>query len=334
MAAKNTYRLWLKLRVGKSLATEESALTASISGRTVTIESESRGQPLSKASWLVMDCRGFETENQAREFGEELRRAAHLAGLCARVGVDAGDPGEDRTLSWLNPELFRGKNPDMRLGPDVHGIVIRPDDGNTVFVRFGRASVQVRSNAGHFVRSLEESLPPPSDAPRSGSPPIRRAIRVLNLAEIDEDPIAKLVLAVSTIEGLATDPPWTDGQQELIEDAAVWIERAHGDREEAKQVIEAIRQVRNGSIRQRIRKLLEANDLSSVWLDWETLYKRRSRLFHGRAKAGSEHRGNHLEQSELHGLGQEAINLCARIVLSMAKREGSRFPAAPRCISE
>ena len=41
-----------------------------------------------------------------------------------------------------------------------------------------------------------------------------------------EDPIAKLVLAVSTTEGLATDQPWTDGQQELISGAAAWLEHA------------------------------------------------------------------------------------------------------------
>ena len=66
---KTKYRLWLKLRIGKSLDTEDDALTVSIAGRTVTIESENRGEPLSKTSWLVMSCRGFETEAQAREFG-------------------------------------------------------------------------------------------------------------------------------------------------------------------------------------------------------------------------------------------------------------------------
>ena len=318
------YRLWLKFRVGKSLGTEDRALTASIAGRTVTIESENREEPLSKASWLVMSCPGFETEANAREFGEELRRATHLAGLCNRLGVDAGDPGEDRTMSWLNPEIVRKVNPDVRLAPDVHGIVILPDDGNNLFAR-SRANAQVLANAGHFVRSLEECLSE-DDPLRSGSPSIRRAIRVLNLAEINEDPIAKLVLAVSTIEGLAEDPPWSDEQRQLIENAAAWLERTHGDREEAEQVVEAIRQVRKESIRQRIRKLLQANDLSNVRRDWDKLYNRRSGLFHGRSQAGGEHRGSHLEQHSLHALGQEAIKLCARIVLSMAQREGIAVP--------
>ncbi len=325
MAETTKYRLWLKFRIGKPLGTEDNALTASIAGRTVTIESEDRGEPLSKTSWLVMTCRGFETEAQARRFGEELRRATHLAGLCNRVGVDARDPGENRTVSWLNPEVFRSANPEIRLAPDVHGIAILPDDGNNAFAR-GRANAQVLASADHFVRSLEECQPE-SDAPRSGSPSIRRAIRVLSLAEISEDPIAKLVLAVSTIEGLATDPPWTDGQQDLIKRAAAWLERAHGDREEAMQVVEAILRVRNESIRQRVRKLLQANALSNVWRDWESLYHRRSGLFHGRSEAGSEHRGSHLEESTLRALGEEAIKLCARIVLSMAQREGIAVPS-------
>ena len=332
MAEKIKYRLWLKVRVGRPLATEESTLTASVAGRMVTIESNSQSEPLSKASWLVMGSRGFEMEDDAREFGEKLRRAVHLAGLCARVGVDAGDPGEDRTVSWVNPEIFRsggGLGPDTRIGPDVHGIVILPDDGKTLFVRWGEPTVQVRSNAGDFVRAIEEALPE-SDVSGSDFPSIRRAIRVLNLAEMNTDPIAKVVLAISTIEGLATDRPWADEQQKLIESSAAWLERTHGDGEETREVIEAIRRVRRESIRQRIKKSLAANELLGVWKEWEKLYSKRSRLFHGETNEGSEHRGNHLEESEVHALGQEAINLCARIVLAMAKREGLSVPDRAR----
>ena len=59
MVEKTKYRLWLKLRIGKSLDTEDDALTASIAGRMVTIESENRGESLSKTSWLVQMCLSY-----------------------------------------------------------------------------------------------------------------------------------------------------------------------------------------------------------------------------------------------------------------------------------
>ena len=329
MEKKFPYCLWLKFRVGKALATEEVTLTASLAGREVTIKSERESQPLSEASWLLIECCGFETEDDARSFGEDLRRAVHLAGLCARVGVDAGDLGEDRTVSWINPEVLRRigvLDPDGRVGPDIHGILVLPDDGKTRFVRGGRAEGTVRSNADDFVRALEEAFPEP-EVSAAERPAIRRAVRVLNLAEMNTDPIAKVVLAISTIEGLATDPDWTELQKEMITDAADWLERAQGGEEGTGQVIEAIRRIRQSSIRQRIRTMLDANDLSLVWEDWDALYSKRSRLFHGHGGHDGEQRGDHLMESELHAVAQEAMTLCGRMVLSLAKRNGVAIPS-------
>lgn len=133
MEKKVPYRLWLKLRVGTALATQEVALTASLAGREVTIKSErSEGDPI--------------------------------------------------------------------VSPGAMGV--------------GVASSGKR---------------------------MRRAVRVLNLAEMNKDPIARVVLAISTVEGLAADHGWTERQKELITDAADWLERAHGGEEATGQVIEAIR---------------------------------------------------------------------------------------------
>ena len=321
------YRLKLKLRVGRLLDAKELSITALVGGRTVTIRSEVSEQPLSEARWLVLESRGFDTEESARAFGEELQRAAHLAGLCSRVGVDAGDPGDDRARSRINPEFLRslpGMSPDLRVGPDVHGLAILPDDGNTICVRL-RGNLSTRANSGDFVRTLEESIPESSGYGR-GTPAIRRAIRVLSLAEMSEDPISKVVLSVSTVEGLATEPSWTEEQRKVIDEAAAWVQQTHGTEETTGQVLKAIRNVRSTSINQKVRKLLEANGLSNLWKDWKKLYGKRSRLFHGETDGEAEHRGKYLEDSELHGLGQDAVKLCGRIVLSIAKREGIRIP--------
>lgn len=326
MEKRTGYQLRLKLRVGRALATEEATLTAAVAGREVTIES-AESKPLSEASWLLIECRGFETEDDARDFGEELQRAVHMAGLCARVGVDAGDLGDDRPVSWINEDFLRRRgvlDPDTRVVPDIHGLVVLPDDGKKLLLGMGRADLTVRSNADGFVQALQEAFP---EGAVSGdeSPSIRRAVRVLSLAEISTDPIAKVVLAISTIESLATDPSWTDEQEQMIESTVAWVERTHDDGEEIRQIVEAIRRIRN-SIGQKVRKLLAANDLSDLWREWSDLYSKRSRLYHGRNSDDGEGRADHLTESELHALGQEATRLCGRIVLSMAMREGIPVP--------
>lgn len=328
METQTSYRLCLKLRVGKALATEEPSLAASLAGYDVTISSEKHLQPLSEASWLLIECRGFVTEEDARDYGEALSRAVHLAGLCTRVGVDGGDPGENRTVSYVNPDALRSigvLDPDARIAPDIHGVVVLPDDGKTLFVRLGQAKGVLLSSANDFVRALEEAFPEPR-APIADRPSIRRAVRILNLAEMNADPIAKVVLAISTIEGLAPVPAWSESQKEMIANAAGWIEGTFGDGEATEQVVQAIQRIRQSSIRQRMRRLLDSNDLSDLWDDWERLYSKRSRLFHGGDRDRGEQRGDPLTDSELRTLAQEATKLCGRIVLSLAKREGIAIP--------
>ena len=99
-------------------------------------------------------------------------------------------------------------------------------------------------------------------------------------------------------------------QKKLIESAAAWLDRTHGDGKETGQVVEAILRTRHSSIRQRIRKMLTSNGLSVLWRDWEALYLKRSRLFHGGWRDGSEHRGRppgEIRASRLGARGADAL---------------------------
>lgn len=291
------YGAWLTFRVGKRLHANETTLTATVLGRTLTIRSEREDQPLRESFWLVASCTGFDSEREAKEFGEDLRRAMHLAGLGARVGVDAGDPGQDRTRSWMNPGILdpiRDTHPDLRLAPDVHGLVVLPDDGNNIFAR-GRASAETRANTANFVEAVQQALSSPAESGDEEERAIRRAIRMLNLAEASNDSIAKLARAVAAVEGLA------DRQT-----------RSAGQRAE--------------SVRLRVEEMMSSYGLDDQWADWDELYRRRSRLFHDNAVDGSEALGSYLDETELHKLGERASRLCATIVLSIAKDEGFPVP--------
>ena len=82
---------------------------------------------------------------------------------------------------------------------------------------------------------------------------------MLNLAEMNQDPIAKVVLAISTVEGLATDLPWTDGQRKLIENSAAWLETTQGKENDVSEVVEAIRRLRKESNSPTIKEVVNEN---------------------------------------------------------------------------
>ena len=292
------YGAWLTFRVGKRLQAKETVLTTSMLGKTLTIKSEQEGQPLCESFWLVASCTGFDSETEAKAFGEELRRAVHLAGLGARVGADAGDPGEDRTRSWINPDILlepvRETHPDVRLAPDVHGLVVLPDDGNNIFAR-ARGSGESRANTANFVEALRQALSSPAGSGDEGARPIRRAIRMLNLAEASNDSIAKLARAVAAVEGLADRQSRSAGQ-------------------------------RGESVRKRVKEMMSTHGLDDHWSDWDDLYGKRSRLFHDDAVDPGEALGSYLNETELHKLGERASRLCATIVLTIAKQQGLPVP--------
>ena len=87
------FRLYLQVRIGKALRTDEAFLTTYLDGREVRIRA-SLGPSISKAEWLVFEARGFPTESEAHTFGERLRANGGACGaLCQpwrRYGTGRG----------------------------------------------------------------------------------------------------------------------------------------------------------------------------------------------------------------------------------------------------
>ena len=81
------------------------------------------------------------------------------------------------------------------------------------------------------------------------------------------------MLAVSAVESVAGDENWSAEQRDLIDKLAAEIADP-----EVKEAVERMHRI---SIRQGIRRVLRCNRLDHLWEEWDDLYKRRSRLFHG-----------------------------------------------------
>src|ERR1700722_10853909 len=92
------HRIRLRVRLAKSLSSTDVSRVVNLAGWEVTIASQVKGQPLSDTLWIVLGARGFSTEEEANDFGTQLRAITELAGLCSRLGIDVG---QDKATGWM-----------------------------------------------------------------------------------------------------------------------------------------------------------------------------------------------------------------------------------------
>jgi hypothetical protein len=132
MADTSGFRIRLRARIAKGLTTEATSLHVVVANNDVTITSQNKEDPLNIAKWIVLNARGFTTEEAAQYFGTRLCRALQLAALSSRLGVDVG---ENKPTSWMSEDLARSiaLKEHQRVAPNVHGLAILPDDDNTRF---------------------------------------------------------------------------------------------------------------------------------------------------------------------------------------------------------
>ena len=277
------FDLQLQVKIGRYLDTNKKVLTTSIDGKSVTIKSRVGGE-LSQTEWIVFEAREFTTKAAALDFGEQLRTNVQLAGACSHLGVDTG---QDPTLREYAPSGI-----SLTAGPAYVEAVATP--------------VLPPENFLSALKTFSQQSP-------LEDPTLLVSVRLLNLAFIHPDWIARVVLAIAAVEAMAKDEKWSDAQRTLISTIAT-------DTPDP-EVREAIkRHLHKIGVQQGIRRVLRDHQLKHLKKEWKRCYDLRSDLFHGRKQLSEE------ERIEL----QNAVPLCARIVLGVLKHKGFTLPHVAR----
>ena len=313
MTDPSGFRCRLRVRLGKPLTSKELSLPIRLAGRDATVKAQGKDQPLSETPWIVISARGFQTEVDARIFGEQLRSVVEVAALCNRLGTDVG---KDQPTTWVSEEFARAEGmlrPDERMMPNVHGLMILPDDDNSRFPLMN-ASGSVTADPAQFLDALTElgrQTPLRSSAAAMG-------VRILNLALITSQPIAQIVLAFSAVEALGQEETWTDAQCALIKQLADEVEEGFSSDLERLEVANALRRsLHRIGLRQGVMRVLSRLDLDHLRKEWDRLYGLRSGVFHGTSTP---------TEPEINELAVDVVTLCGRIVLALVELDGITLP--------
>ena len=301
----------LRVRIEKALNTDQSCLTTCLDGREVTIKPFKDSQSLSKVNCIVLAARGFATELEARAFGEQLRKILQLAALCSRFGVDTG---EDNELGWINENSVRSSGalpPHVRFGMDVHGLLIHHTD--TFLMSVSKPSVTVASDPAPFLDAMRELAEQPPLAESTILP-----VRLLNLAYINPQPLARIVLAFSAVETVAQKEKWSVKQRALIKKLVTKITNHAGSDREEQEVAEALERSHRIGVRQGVMRVLCLNGLEHLKREWDDIYSLRSGFFHG---------SEQLTEQKADEFAAKALELCSKIILGIIGRKGTNLPS-------
>lgn len=306
------FRVRLRIRLAKALNSTNTCEILIVSGREVKLKAEEKDAPLSEATWVQLLSSGFQTEAEARAFGEVLRKKVEIASFASRLGADVGI---DETTTWCSEEwaLSLGLiQPGERLLPNIHGVTVMPDD-DLNRIPFGSPKVTVRADPAQLLGAIAEL---PDELPTTMI--AANGIRLLNLALMTNEPLAQIVLAFSAVEELGQDEDWTDEQRNLLEELEQQVRSKALDAEHAEVADALHRSLHRVGLRQGVMRVLSRLHLTQLRKDWDRLYGLRSGLFHGAAK---------FTTNELNELALEAVTLCGKVLLAQLRRDGVEPPS-------
>jgi len=297
-----TYRARLRFRLLKKLSIDASEYRLAVAGREVVLAAPIPDTLIRDSDWLVMNARGFSTEDEAQDFGRKLRSAIELASVSTRLGIDAG---RDLATSGLARAIKDqiAKETGTLARDNVHGLDVFEDDSNVRIFNLN-ATGTVHAMPDPFLPMVAEL----HGVAASASDRARDVILLLNYSLMRPEPVAQIVFAFSAVEMLGQSESWTGDQKRLLSEVAEAAERSStGSAGERQEVADAIRKsLHRLTLRQGVLRLLDALELAHLRKNWDALYAERSTLVHGLAPRPGADYGD---------LAFRAVSLCGYILL-------------------
>lgn len=304
--APQGYRVRFRFRLAKSFYSDELSSSFEIGGVTVTLKSELVDQPLREARWVILGASGFQTESEARVFGTRLKHSVQIASVCSRLGADCG---ADRiTTGWgaaIKQSLLKQ---GAILRDTVHGIDVFEDSPEVTYMGLN-ANGQVHASLEKFLSSIVRFHADLASLSQRSTD----ILLLLNNVLMNPQPVAQIVLAISTVEMLGQDREWSTEQRGLLDEFVVLAERSSLPPAERVEVADAIkRNMYRVGLRQGVLALLSSIGLNSLKKEWDAVYSERSKLVHGIAPVPG------VDYSEL---ATRTISLCGKILLRLMAQE-------------
>jgi F0F1-type ATP synthase epsilon subunit len=297
-----SYACRVRVKLGAELNITGRDISFMIGSRQVQMQYVKDNSAFGSSSWLIFRTNGFDTETSATEFGTRLKRTIEMSAVTTRIGVDSGlDNAPGGISEYVRTQLLAE---GLTYLNDIHGVGIFHNYKRINFVT-ATGTMSVLKPPEPFVRDIQEIFMKVGQE----STRTREIILLLNYALTREDPVSKIVFAISAVEMLGQNERWSAAQTALLANLAKGAMTAQGDAtdEERAELADAIGRMHKIGLRQGVMRFLKSIGLENLKKEWDSVYADRSTLVHGIAPQPG---------IDYHFLCERTINLCGSILLA------------------
>jgi hypothetical protein len=254
---------------------------------------------LRKSEWLTVKCRGYQSEQQARDEGEKLRTALILTGVINRFGVDCGHDNVGASLSTALREEIKAKS-GVDIRSSVHGLDVFKSGAVRHFGMRGTGTAL--TDAKQFEANLTKAL-----SLCRGSLTERQSIAALliNDSQFVQSHEAAFVMRVSAVEALCEQKTMDETQLEILDELSSKLQRLdypeHDKEVVSKALVNARRQGIRSAYMAKIRTLFSEADAKS----FDKLYAKRGKFVH-----------DGLLRGELQEASDAVLDIATRLLLA------------------
>lgn len=275
------WRMRYRFRLAKPFSHAGEVIDLELGGRPATLKARKGGQ-LQQATDVVLLSGGFETEAEARAFGERVRHALLTASVFAQLGIDVGDDKPTTSTSALvKKQVLEQKG--VALLDDVHGLMVYSEEPKPSILAIEGAGT-VTISPEKFLSGLKASFGGASHVPEDLEIPVE----LYCASCMETSQMARLILAVSAIEAMIGDesraPLRPAVELALLDAAYETVKRAKASEKSRNAVLSTISNLRRLGVRRAGQKLVEAR-LPGEGTTFVKVYDDRGKIAHKHRRA-------------------------------------------------
>jgi hypothetical protein len=210
-------------------------------------------KPIRETDALIINSRGFPTEEEAAAAGEAAKAALLYTATKLRFGVDVGRDQPMGMFGQVMKDQFRETH-GGELRSDIHGLTVYDDSVETVFASISGQGSVGKSGAG-FLQLLGHVL----ERSPSLSDKEKLALELFSSLHFEASLRARFLTLVTIVETLSENPSRPAKALAHVEKLEKETEKAELEPGERASILGALKWLRVQSIGQKTRSLVSSH---------------------------------------------------------------------------